>query len=183
MKEEDLVAMRKYSRVFPEVPFSRHTPHTGVYTCGANAANNTTPSEVVILGIFCSVKKDPIRHNNVPVCRPVDSERLPSTPSHKRSRDEMDSPDSPPPPRRLKLSLKPKNSDHHEAQEQLVASATAVKETNAGDNSTATGKTRHIYIRVMYNKSIVETLPLEIMRVRHPQILIDYLLSTTVWQS
>lgn len=40
---------------------------------------------------------------------------------------------------------------------------------------------RHIYIRLQYDKSCIETLPLELMRERHPQVLIDYLLSNSLW--
>lgn len=40
---------------------------------------------------------------------------------------------------------------------------------------------RHLYVRVQYDKTLVETLPVEVMRERHPQVLIDYLLSCSVW--
>lgn len=40
---------------------------------------------------------------------------------------------------------------------------------------------RHIYFRLQYDKSCIETLPLELMRERHPQVLIDYLLSNSLW--
>lgn len=40
---------------------------------------------------------------------------------------------------------------------------------------------RRLYVRVQYDKALVETLPIEVMREKHPQILIDYLLSCSVW--
>lgn len=40
---------------------------------------------------------------------------------------------------------------------------------------------RYIYFRLQYDKSCIETLPLELMRERHPQVLIDYLLSSSMW--
>ncbi|KEG12444.1 hypothetical protein DQ04_01711070 [Trypanosoma grayi] len=40
---------------------------------------------------------------------------------------------------------------------------------------------RHIYVRVQFDKTLVDTLPLEVMREKYPQVLIDYLLSTAVW--
>lgn len=40
---------------------------------------------------------------------------------------------------------------------------------------------RSVYVRVQYDRTLIETLPLEIMREKHPQVLIDYLLSTSVW--
>ncbi|KAH9600258.1 hypothetical protein LSM04_000864 [Trypanosoma melophagium] len=40
---------------------------------------------------------------------------------------------------------------------------------------------RHIYVRVQFDKVLIDTLPLEVMREKYPQVLIDYLLSTAVW--
>jgi hypothetical protein len=40
-----------------------------------------------------------------------------------------------------------------------------------------------LYFRVSFGKSVVVMLPLEVMRQEYPQVLIDYLLSTAVWDS
>ncbi|CBZ28632.1 conserved hypothetical protein [Leishmania mexicana MHOM/GT/2001/U1103] len=41
--------------------------------------------------------------------------------------------------------------------------------------------TASLYVRVQYDKALITTLPIEVMRVQHPQVLIDYLLSMSVW--
>ncbi|KAG5500590.1 hypothetical protein JKF63_03685 [Porcisia hertigi] len=41
--------------------------------------------------------------------------------------------------------------------------------------------TASLYARVQYDKAVIATLPIEVMRMLHPQVLIDYLLSMSVW--
>lgn len=62
----------------------------------------------------------------------------------------------------------------------------AAKKIQKGDKTTTFSSDeqkpeRHIYFRLQYDKSCIETLPLELMRERHPQVLIDYLLSSSMW--
>ncbi|KAG8348629.1 hypothetical protein ERJ75_001251900 [Trypanosoma vivax] len=40
---------------------------------------------------------------------------------------------------------------------------------------------RRLYVRVQFERAGVDTLPLEVMREKYPQVLIDFLLSTAVW--
>ncbi|KAF8283155.1 hypothetical protein TcG_01757 [Trypanosoma cruzi] len=52
---------------------------------------------------------------------------------------------------------------------------------NRGGECEGTNCKRHIYVRVQFNKVLVDTVPLEVIREKYPQVLIDYLLSTAVW--
>ncbi|CAM39808.1 conserved hypothetical protein [Leishmania braziliensis MHOM/BR/75/M2904] len=62
--------------------------------------------------------------------------------------------------------------------------------TNAAEGSAAAAAscdtvepapTATLYVRVQYDKSLITTLPIEVMRAQHPQVLIDYLLAMSVW--
>lgn len=57
------------------------------------------------------------------------------------------------------------------------------KEDDAGTTSQdpATRRLRTLYVRAQYDETIIETLPLELFRERHPQVLLDYLLSCSCW--
>lgn len=55
------------------------------------------------------------------------------------------------------------------------------KPDGGGDSAGAAKRRRTIYVRVQYDRACIETLPLQIMRERHPQILIDYLLGSCMW--
>ncbi|KAG5474507.1 hypothetical protein LSCM1_03293 [Leishmania martiniquensis] len=72
---------------------------------------------------------------------------------------------------------------HHEAETRTTV-------TNAVERSSPTAAscgasepepTASLYVRVQYDKTLITTLPIEVMRVQHPQVLIDYLLSMSVW--
>ncbi|CAJ1990419.1 CS-J3C [Leishmania donovani] len=79
-----------------------------------------------------------------------------------------------------------------------AASSAAIKQeaetrttvTNAAEGNAAAAAscdtteptpTASLYVRVQYDKAVITTLPIEVMRVQHPQVLIDYLLSMSVW--
>lgn len=49
------------------------------------------------------------------------------------------------------------------------------------DAASAATPTASLYVRVQYDKALITTLPVEVMRTQHPQVLIDYLLSMSVW--
>ncbi|RNF05993.1 hypothetical protein TraAM80_04239 [Trypanosoma rangeli] len=61
-----------------------------------------------------------------------------------------------------------------------AVSANEILGERGGDGMGDSSK-RHIYVRVQFNKALVDTMPLEVMREKYPQVLIDYLLSTAVW--
>nr|CCC95754.1 hypothetical protein, unlikely [Trypanosoma congolense IL3000] len=58
--------------------------------------------------------------------------------------------------------------------------AAPVVKQEDGEEVSSTAK-RSIYVRVQFEKAVIDTLPLEVMREKYPQVLIDYLLSTAVW--
>ncbi|RNF21518.1 uncharacterized protein Tco025E_03367 [Trypanosoma conorhini] len=66
---------------------------------------------------------------------------------------------------------------------QEESEAVSANEVLGGRRGEAAGgaSKRHIYVRVQFNKVLVDTVPLEVMREKYPQVLIDYLLSTAVW--
>ncbi|GET90187.1 hypothetical protein, conserved [Leishmania tarentolae] len=63
-----------------------------------------------------------------------------------------------------------------DASEGKTAAAAAASCDTAEPTPTAS-----LYVRVQYDKTLITTLPIEVMRMQHPQVLIDYLLSMSVW--
>jgi hypothetical protein len=62
-------------------------------------------------------------------------------------------------------------------------SATRTEESSSSEDSRANAPAPklHLYVRVQYDRALITTLPIEVMRRQHPQVLIDYLLSMSVW--
>ncbi|CBH18211.1 hypothetical protein, conserved [Trypanosoma brucei gambiense DAL972] len=61
-------------------------------------------------------------------------------------------------------------------EEKVVAQ---VKEEDG--RGTGSSSRRNIYVRVQIDKMTIEMLPLDVMRRKYPQVLIDYLLATAAW--
>ncbi|KAG5498434.1 hypothetical protein JIQ42_03240 [Leishmania sp. Namibia] len=71
--------------------------------------------------------------------------------------------------------------DEGEASTTFTSAAERSDLTAAPYDTAEPEPTASLYVRVQYDKALITTLPIEVMRVQHPQVLIDYLLSMSVW--
>lgn len=143
-------------RVFPQVPYARHTPQLGSSipvssSQGhgyAGAAALSCASNVKIVALLCTKPSQPAPTQSSVTCTRADDDGGNDEDARVQ------------PSKRMRLDSGAAGS--------------------AGQ-LTATSRKRSVYVRVQYDKTLIETLPIEIARERHPQQLIDYLLTTAVW--
>lgn len=155
MKENVLMELRRYTPLFPWVPHGRYVSHVGSAEPADGAATHQMlNSSSKILGIFIS--------------------KPPTGSARKREREEEsgngqgggeEAPGIVKKKRRVLLL-----DDDDDSDEEAVV---PVKE--------APPPLRTVYVRMQYDKACIETLPLEVMRLRHPQLLIDCLLGNSMW--
>lgn len=162
MKESELVALKKFTRIFPSVPYARYVAQVGTaQSSAAGLAQGNAPvnlhSGVKILAVFASCRSSTEiqsravegRQKNtsadeVPLSKESQARSEEAPLARKRARDETDD-------RKERIPMtKPCGG-------------------------------RSIYVRLQYDKTCIETLPLEVLRERHPQLLIDYLLGSSMW--
>ncbi|EPY26950.1 hypothetical protein STCU_05997 [Strigomonas culicis] len=212
MKELLLQQLCKSARVVPQVPFAAHTPQStlrysemdhrsSAFLRGAptvtTAAGSIVPirtrpsalrSSVVVLGVFCSVRLPRRAH---PADDSWEDDGGANVPQHgKRLRQAEPSGGAvcsncgdAVPRTEDDLVLKRCRIDTDEAVEAKDAEVQQSQRPSAlGKEEEGDGEQRRLYVRVQYDEVLVETLPLEVMRVRHPQVLIDFLLSTALWK-
>lgn len=183
--EDQLRTFRRYSRVFPSVPYARHAPRVGCSVV-ADAKTSAHSSSSKSHGNGSSVKILALLCTKQPTATTLSSD---ATPANKRGREEV--------PDELLVEEKEKRvksedvgSSHH-LREQETAEADVTSTTNkkalhpasltpAPGEATTEAKS-HLYVRVQYDRALITTLPIEVMRKQHPQVLIDYLLSMSVW--
>lgn len=156
--DDELLHFRRYSRVFPSAPYAKHTPRLG---CAVPTGPHGTASDM-------AKSASSSRGSAVKILALLCSKIGPETASiEKRKRS--------------------RTSEVEEEKPSLPAEGGAASSTSlcVSDDSGSDGTPQHqkasIYVRVQYDKALISTLPLEVMRVRHPQLLIDYLLSMSVW--
>ncbi|CCW68581.1 unnamed protein product [Phytomonas sp. Hart1] len=203
LTEDDVLGYLSHSRAFPYLPFAKHVPKAGCSTAHTQYfANNNSPlstlltsSSVKILALLCSTTKQPAHQpstSTVSLVRgSLDTTKEPSVGIDKAENNEDD-----PPHKRRRLSNDAKNGGNSVKNMSSTSMEGEKVPLKRSDSPTGSGNTqevksgheggpdsamRRIYVRVQYDKALIETLPLEIMRERHPQILIDYLLSCSVW--
>ncbi|KPI84307.1 hypothetical protein ABL78_6650 [Leptomonas seymouri] len=193
--EDQLRTFRRYSRVFPTVPYARHAPRVGcsVVADTKSAVHSTSTkcrsngSSVKILALLCSKSPQPIR------TAPSSSKRARGDPTNEDSQGKV--------PRNETSRSKAIDSvaagDGFKASSEF-SSASAVEDckdvqegksaspgpavASASDTVESEQSAKlHVYVRVQYDRALITTLPIEVMRQQHPQVLIDYLLSMSVW--
>ncbi|KAK7195021.1 hypothetical protein NESM_000424800 [Novymonas esmeraldas] len=189
MDDERLSCFRRYSRIFPTTAYARHTPRVGCsvvaeslpspYAASSSASHRS--SSVKILALLCS------------------KEAAPTAVSRKRARvgdddgvDEACVSTAAPPtstPRTAAL-VKTEAESPQGTSPAVVGAVTGALQSELAkdavtkdDTGTAapTLAASSLYVRVQCDKALLTTLPMEVMRMQHPQLVIDYLLSMSVW--
>lgn len=191
MREEQLIEMKRFMRLFPSLPFAKYVSQVGAAQSGPTQAGTNSVylnAGVKILAIFSSTRRPAAS------CRDIGSSSSPtvkSSGSHglgigqKRPRDEQVSVSTVNPER-----VTPHDSCQSSSNNVISVQSKVEKEDNLIFSPPSTmnrqnksdAPCRTIYVRVQYDKTFIETLPLELMRVRHPQVLIDYLLGSSMWK-
>ncbi|CCW62245.1 unnamed protein product [Phytomonas sp. EM1] len=204
--ENDVLKFLSYSRAFPYLPFAKHIPNAGCTTAhtqhspkgvGITSAPFLS-STVKVLAVLCSTDKlpihqpsdrtsavssgrdslDPTNATTANTCQREDEE---NSRSYKRRRlsdnteEDMNS---------IKSDASDSIDGDKESEESDVKhtdDSSDMSDEKSGWRDRQCSARRRIYIRVQYDKTLIETLPLEIMRERYPQVLIDYLLSCAVY--
>ncbi|KPA85140.1 hypothetical protein ABB37_01523 [Leptomonas pyrrhocoris] len=199
---DQLRSFRRYSRIFPSVPYGRHAARVGcsVVADAKSAVNSSSSkyhangSSVKILALLCSKQPQPMNTEaSVPNT---------ATPPRKRVRhDSVEDANAEKVPRNesaLSSAIGSVASGGGASTSSELLSVSAVEErhrtqesndaapepaTTSAVNTEASGPSAksHVYVRVQYDRALIATLPIEVMRQQHPQVLIDYLLSMSVW--
>lgn len=213
--EDQLYRFRRYTRVFPLVPYARHTPRVGcsVVADSKSATQSSTSkphgggSSVKILALLCSKQppqqktetstktelsdlaiprrkrsRDSVEEKEVPLTgRPIDTAAPASVGTAFSTCTDPAASESSPDGSERKLSLRATEAlEHVQADESTIPSPMTVLEANRANDSSTPAQS-HLYVRVQYDRALITTLPIEVMRKQHPQVLIDYLLSMSVW--
>eukprot|EP00796_Vickermania_ingenoplastis_P004649 gene4649-3351_t len=208
--EHDVVRLKRLTRVFPGIPLGRFTPQVGSasslngFTANADVKILAVLSSVhppVIRPNDTAAPPFAQQHGSTSPSPPPEEERGAgrSTPpessgvamaGQRRPRDAYDeNPNSDDPTSGMNLDssvmtggafkyrgVEVPNSEAEGGTQQIRARCVGPSSADR----TPTPK-RSIYVRVQYGQSMIETLPLELMRGRHPQVLIDYLLGGSMW--
>lgn len=191
--EDQLRAFRRYSRVFPSVPYGRHAARVGC-SLAANVKSavptqfskvHHSVSHVKILALLCSKSAPHCEATHLP------TESVSSTRKRQRNEEDDDKEDSEHP---VAERSSPKTADDplladgdaqdsNRAAPQPSPSQPATTSATIADSAEARlSQKGHVYVRVQYDRALITTLPIEVMRKQHPQVLIDYLLSMSVWE-
>ncbi|ORC87008.1 uncharacterized protein TM35_000241580 [Trypanosoma theileri] len=152
MRESDLLEMRTLPKVFPQHPFARHT-------VGLGAGESATPLSAAsssnnLLGV---------KVLGIYCSRTTGTSTSKSGDNNANGNDDNDD---------VSTNLKIKEEKEISADEVM---------SNLESSGQQSSEKRHIYVRIQFDKVLIDTLPLEVMREKYPQVLIDFLLSTAVW--
>jgi hypothetical protein len=185
-REISFELLKSAMKAVPKAPFGRRTTGLGAPPAVRRTPLATTSAGIRVLGVYCADAY--IQNYGVPLTRHCSSSRQGD---RKRRRDAS-----------LPAARLPQDGvEERKASCDTVASTASSSSTPLvveGSSSAAavappsTGSTppqwrtdpwgaRRVYVRFLVDKTMEATLPLDVMRVRYPGALIDYLLSTAAF--